>query len=206
MNSSPSLFGELPRTETGTGTPAVYNGWLDVLPPVAECLRDYQSNHVRRIAEALRVGSRRIVAQSPTGSGKTHEIAAIVAAAVAADLPVLVLATRTRLVRQLSERCAAFGVRHGVLAAAATRKADFSAKVQIASVDTLHRRAIISQKMPLPPAAVVLFDEAHLSAAETRLGLLERYPDAAWIGFSATPARKSGKSLGTVFETLIPGP
>ena len=183
-----------------------YTGWLDCLPPIADCLRDYQSDHVRKIARALGAESRRIVAQSPTGSGKTHEIAAIVAAAVAAELPVLVLATRTRLVRQLSERCATFGIRHGVIAAAATRKADFSAKVQIASVDTLHRRAIVGRQMPLPPAAVVIFDEAHLAAAETRLGLLERYLDAVWIGFSATPARKSGKSLGAVFETLIPGP
>ena len=180
--------------------------WLDVLPPEAVCLRDYQAGHVGKIAQALRAGSRRIVAQSPTGSGKTHEIAAIVAAAITAELPVLVLATRTRLVRQLSERCATFGIRHGVIAAAATRKADFSAKVQIASVDTLHRRAIVGRQMPLPPAAVVIFDEAHLAAAETRLGLLERYPDAIWIGFTATPARKSGKSLGSVFHTLIPGP
>lgn len=208
MTPSALLLGEPLYSDGRTESlkPRAYDGWLDVLPPAADCLRDYQVQQVVKIAAALRAGSRRIVAQAPTGAGKTHEIAAIVAAAVAAGLPVLVLATRTRLVRQLSERCAAFGIRHGVLAAAATRKADFSAKVQIASVDTLHRRAIVGQQMPLPPAAVVIFDEAHLAAAETRLGLLERYPGAVWIGFSATPARKSGKSLGTVFETLIPGP
>ena len=193
--------GQPPHTPSLT-----YTGWLDRLPPVADCLRDYQADHVGKIAQALRAGSRRVVAQAPTGAGKTHEIAAIVAAAVAAEIPVLVLATRTRLVRQLSERCQSFGIRHGVIASALLRKADYSAKVQIASVDTLHRRAIVGQQIPLPPAGLVIFDEAHLAAAETRHGLLERYPQAVWIGFTATPARKSGKSLGTVFDTLVPGP
>ncbi len=53
---------------------------------------------------------------------------------------------------------------------------------------------------------MVIFDEAHLATAETRLNLLDSYPDAIRIGFTATPARKSGKSLGAAFQCLIPGP
>jgi len=56
---------------------------------------------------------RRILVQLPTGAGKTHLIAAMVAAAVLTGLRVLILATRTRLVRQLHERLVAFDVRHG---------------------------------------------------------------------------------------------
>src|SRR5262249_5521938 len=50
------------------------------------------------------------------------------------------------------------------------------------------------------------FDEAHLATAETRLRILEQYPNAIRIGFSATPARKSGQSLGVAFQRLIVGP
>lgn len=180
--------------------------WLDTLPSEADCLRDYQAAQVEKIPRAMRAGCRRILIQLPTGGGKTHEIAAVVAAAVGAGLPVLIIATRTRLVRQLHERLKAFGIRHGVIASSLPELRDYSALVQIASADTLHRRAIVGTKIPLPPAGVVIFDEAHLATAETRLNLLDSYPDAIRIGFTATPARKSGKSLGAAFQWLIPGP
>jgi superfamily II DNA or RNA helicase len=123
-----------------------------------------------------------------------------------AGLPVLVLATRTRLVRQIHERLRAFGVYHGVIAASLPELSVYDAMVQVASVDTLHRRAIASGRMPLPSAAVVIFDEAHLSAAETRVRILDSYPHAVRIGFTATPARKSGRGLGNAFDCIISGP
>jgi DNA repair protein RadD len=180
--------------------------WLDVLPPQADCLRDYQREQMASLAKAMHSGHRRVLMQSPTGSGKTHLIAAIVAAATLAGLRVLVLATRTRLVRQLHERLEAFGVRHGVVAAPLPELLDHAARVQISSVDTLHRRAVAAQWQPLPPAELVIFDEAHLATADTRLNILDSYPHAIRIGFTATPARKSGTSLGVAFEHLILGP
>jgi superfamily II DNA or RNA helicase len=60
--------------------------------------------------------------------------------------------------------------------------------------------------MPLPAADVVVFDEAHLAGARSRIELLDSYPDAVRIGFTATPARKSGRGLGSVFQAIVPGP
>jgi DNA repair protein RadD len=184
---------------------AVPTDWLDVLPPGAECLRDYQRQQLAEIADAMHSGVRRILVQQPTGGGKTHEIATIVAAAEAANIPVLVLATRTRLVRQLHERQKAFGSRPGVIAAPLPELRNSSALIQIASVDTLHRRAVVDRHIPLPSAGVVIFDEAHLASADTRLGILDSYPAAVRIGFTATPARKSGKSLSIAFDRIILG-
>jgi superfamily II DNA or RNA helicase len=181
--------------------------WLDVLPPqIRDCLRDYQRQQIADIVCKLHSGHTRILAQAPTGAGKTHIIAAIVSAGFEADLRVLVLATRTRLVRQMHERLESFGVRHGVIAAPLPELRNYSAKVQVASVDTLHRRALVNGHIPLPAADLVIFDEAHLATAETRLRLLDSYPSALRIGFSATPARKSGRSLGAAFDCLIMGP
>jgi superfamily II DNA or RNA helicase len=181
-------------------------GWLDVLPSVCDVLRPHQREQLSRVAEALKRGCRRPLVQAPTGSGKTHLLASVVAAATQAGLRTLILATRTRLVRQISERLAGFGIVHGVIAASLPHLTNASALVQVASADTLHRRCIADQHRPLPGADVVAFDEAHLASADSRLEILESYPEAVRIGFSATPARKSGRSLGTTFDCLIPGP
>lgn len=194
----------LPFVTTATIDP-VPTGWLDMLPPQADCLRDYQVEQVGHVAEAMRQGYRRILVQGATGSGKSHVIATIVLAAFLAGLRVLILATRTRLVLQLHGKLNAFGVPHGVIANPLPELRNYSALVQIASVDTLHRRAVVNEHIPLPSADVVIFDEAHLSTADTRIGILDSYPEAARIGFTATPARKSGRSLGAAFDVLILG-
>ena len=80
-----------------------------------------------------------------------------------------------------------------------------SAAVQIASIDTLYRRAIVDEKMPLPSADLVIFDEAHLSLGTSRVEVLERYPDAIHIGFTATPAKISGRSLRDRYDVLLCG-
>ena len=182
------------------------SSWLDTLPPQADCLRPYQRDQLAAVAAAMHAGFWRILVQLATGGGKTHEIAAIVAAAVLAGLRVLVLATRTRLVRQLHERLEQFGVAHGVIAAPLPELRDYACTVQVASADTLHRRCIADKRMPLPAADGVIFDEGHLAGADSRLAILESYPAAVRIGFTATPARKSGRGLGSVFDALIPGP
>jgi DNA repair protein RadD len=129
-----------------------------------------------------------------------------VSAAVLAGLRVLILVTRSRLVRQIGERLSLFHVQHGVIAASLPELRNHSARVQLASVDTLHRRAIADGKMPLPAADIVIFDEGHLATAETRIRLLDSYPESLRIGFTATPARKSGLPLGAAFDSLVSGP
>lgn len=187
--------------------PSVPVDWLDVMPEqMVDCLRGYQRQQIADIAGEMHSGHTRILAQAPTGAGKTHIIGAVVMAALQADLRVLVLATRTRLVRQMHERLESFGVQHGVIAAPLPELRNYSARIQVASVDTLNRRALVNERIPLPAADVVIFDEAHLATAETRLRVLDSYPHALRIGFSATPARKSGRSLGAAFDCLIMGP
>jgi superfamily II DNA or RNA helicase len=181
-------------------------GFLDSLPPVCDALRQYQRQGLAEIAQALHAGERRILRQLPTGGGKTHEIAAVTRCAVNAGLRVLILATRTRLVRQIHERLEAFGVPHGIIAAELCGMFDAFQFVQVASADTLYRRCLGDGVMPLPAAEVVIFDEAHLAAADSRMALLQQYPNALRLGFTATPARKSGKSLSMAFDRLLLGP
>jgi len=181
-------------------------GFLDSLPAVCSLLRDYQHAALARLRDTLSGRYRRPLVQAPTGAGKTHLIAAVTAAACQQGLRVLVLATRSRLVRQIHERLNEFQVSHGVIAAPLPELRNNALTVQVASVDTLHRRAIADKRMPLPAADLVVFDEAHLAGADSRLAILESYPQALRLGFTATPARKSGRGLGSVFDSLIAGP
>src|SRR5687768_8155911 len=111
------------------------SSWLDVLTSRADVLREYQRKVLADVARSMRT-HRRILVQAPTGAGKTHLIAGLVDAAVEAELRVLVLATRTRLVRQLHDRLTMFGVGHGVMAASLPELSSWTRSVQVASVDT----------------------------------------------------------------------
>jgi DNA repair protein RadD len=208
--------GEEPTTAAGRASEAgseglspgarILESFLDALPSACDVLRTYQREQLAQLASALHADLRRVLIQLATGGGKTHQIAAIALAASLAGFRVLILATRTRLVRQIHERLDAFGASHGVIAAPLPELMHHGRLVQVASVDTLYRRALVNQRMPLPSADIVVFDEAHLSAAESRKAILDSFPGALRIGFTATPARKSGLSLGAVFEHLITGP
>lgn len=192
--------GNLPDSEK----PRAEN-FLDELPPEASILRDYQRQMLADTAAAMR-RQRRLCLQAPTGSGKTVIIGALVAAAIAMGLRVLILATRTRLVRQLHERLDAYGIAHGILAASMPGYVNWGKPAQIASVDTLYRRCVADQRMPLPVADVVIFDESHLALGKSRQAILNAYPSAWIYGFTATPAKTSGAPLREQFDELILGP
>jgi hypothetical protein len=139
---------------------------LDVLPPKAEeCLRDYQRELIGRIAVELRAGHTRILAQAPTGAGKTDIIAAIVMAAVSSGLRVLVIATRARLVRQIHERLAAFDVRHGAIAAPLPALVNHSAPVTAPRTDKVVETAV-AEVIGLDDAATEVILKAHNDARQ----------------------------------------
>lgn len=78
--------------------------------------------------------------------------------------------------------------------------------VQVASFDTLHARAIRSQRMAMPEADMVICDEAHLTISQTRKDIVDHYAGKTVIGFTATPARGDGRGLCELYEDLVIGP
>jgi superfamily II DNA or RNA helicase len=142
--------------------------------------------------------------QGATGSGKTVEVAAIIQDAVEHGDNVVFVAHRRELITQASSKLHAFGLDHGVIQAGfPTRPA---ARVQVASVQTLHARAFRSRQMDMPPAELLIFDECHHVRARTYMQIAGAYPDAIVLGLTATPIRGDGRGLGNVFDTLIEGP
>jgi len=166
-------------------------------------LRPYQIDVVGRIERVL--GDR--VAEllvAPTGSGKTVIAAEIINRAVAKYRAVLFLAHRREIIMQTSAKLSANGVRHGIIMAGVEPRPMES--VQVASIDTLHVRGVRSKAMPLPPADLLIFDEAHRARGRTREQLIALYPGASLLGMTATPCRGDGRGLGNIFTTMIECP
>jgi superfamily II DNA or RNA helicase len=167
-------------------------------------LRPYQISVIEELEAAIAAAKRRILIVAPTGSGKTVKAAEIIARTVRKGGKVLVLAHRREIVAQTCRKLHDVGVEHGVVQAGfPTRPGE---PVQVASIQTLHARAVRSRRFELPPADLVVVDEAHHAPAKTYRKLLDLYPHAVVIGLTATPCRGDGRGLGDLFEELIECP
>jgi superfamily II DNA or RNA helicase len=143
---------------------------------------------------------------APTGSGKTVIAAAIIARAAARGHRAVVVSHRIEIVTQTREILAAGGTASGVIQAGLDDQLRLYEPVQVASIATLTARAVRTKRMPLPPATLLVIDEAHHARAPTYQALIEQYPDATLLGLTATPCRGDGRGLGTVFKTMIEAP
>jgi superfamily II DNA or RNA helicase len=127
--------------------------------------------------------------QLPAGAGKTVVFSAIAAQFVARSEGALVVAHREELLLQARDKLAAVTdepvgmIKAGYLP-------DPAAALQVGSIQTLARR--LDQ---MPPAALLIIDEAHHSAASSYLDLLRRYESAYVLGVTATPARIDGQGF-----------
>lgn len=124
-------------------------------------LRDYQQSMISGARASLAAGFKRIVVQAPTGSGKSRVIAELCRMATGKRKRVLVMAPRRELIHQLRDTLAEQGVFAGIIMAgeAPAKLLD----VQVASFDTLHARAMRSQRMAMPEADMVVVDECFVA-------------------------------------------
>ena len=167
-------------------------------------LRPYQRRVIERIYARIDKGLRRILLVAPTGAGKTVIAAAMIADAVKDGRRVLFLAHRRELITQASAKLYATDVDAGVILAGFPPR--LGEPVQVASIATLHARAVRTATIDLPVADLVIVDEAHHATAATYRKLLGSYPDAVIIGVTATPTRSDGRGSGDIFEVLVECP
>ncbi|MGB9804875.1 DEAD/DEAH box helicase, partial [Desulfofundulus sp.] len=78
--------------------------------------------------------------------------------------------------------------------------------VTVASVQTLSRvsrlKMFLDAQKDAGPVEVVIVDESHHAVARTYRRVLDAFPDAVRLGFTATPARADKISLGEVFDEV----
>lgn len=173
-------------------------------PSKSQQLRPYQARAVAEIAEAIAAGRRRIILVAPTGAGKTVIMARLARDARQDGRSILALVHRRELVQQLSGKLFDAGLDHGIVAAGFPARP--GERAQVASISTLHARAVRGSAMNLPDADLILVDEAHHATARTWRQIIAAYPDAIVIGVTATPCRGDGRGLGGIFDCMIECP
>ena len=151
-------------------------------------LRQYQVDAVQSLREAMASGAKRVILNSPTGSGKTLTAAEIIRGAVAKGKKVAFLANRIHLVSQTAKVLSGYGIDCGIIQGANTFEPWRS--VLVCSIQTVAKRG-------MPNVDLIVLDECH-SAGGTKAyhDVMDGKPV---IGLTATPY---SKGLGKHYERL----
>lgn len=158
---------------------------FDAFKPASQAkeLRPHQVKALDMLRSSFGKGNRRTVLQMPTGAGKTVTAAKIMEGSLAKGKKVMFTVPRISLVNQAVGEFEGQGIGHIGVIQADHPRADLTAPVQVASVDTLARRA-----MSWVPD-VVIVDECHFTARVVYQMMLDM-PKAHFVGLSATPWAK----------------
>ncbi len=162
-------------------------------------LRDYQANLINSVFTTWNEGNASIILQLPTGAGKTIVFTQIINKFIQQNKRVLVIAHRRELIAQAHEKIKSItGVSSGIILSGV--KPNFSCIVQVASIQTLIN---IENNLKID---LLIFDEAHHTASQSYIKILNQYRQALVLGVTATPVRADGRGFKDIYERLIIGP
>lgn len=154
-----------------------------------KALIDIEKARIRRV--------NRLLATSPTGSGKGNIIARLVDDELDRGGRTIVYSNRRVVIDQISERLVDRGIEFGFRASG--KKPNLSLPVQISSIDTERHRSLNKyHPWEIYNATLVLVDEAHSNKAATARRILDAHEKqgAFIVGLTATPV-----DLGFKYET-----
>ena len=157
-------------------------------------LFDYQKDMKERIEKALRL-HRSVMAQMPTGTGKTYLLTAVIDSFVSNNPmeKVWIVAHRRELVSQIDETVRKF---HSY---SASNTSSLLSSVKAMSIQWLMRHYDEIEEVP----GMIVIDEAHHALAKTYKEMWERFPKAKFLGLTATPCRLNGKGFTDLFDVLV---
>ena len=157
-------------------------------------LFDYQEDMVKRIEKALRL-HRSVMAQMPTGTGKTYLLTAVIDSFLSNNPKekIWIVAHRRELVSQIEETVRKF---HSY---SASNTSSLLSSVKAMSIQWLMRHYDEIEEEP----GMIVIDEAHHALAKTYKEMWERFPKAKFLGLTATPCRLNGKGFIDLFDVLV---
>lgn len=151
---------------------------------MAITLRNYQNQLVSDIRSAINKGKHSVCAVLGCGGGKSVIIGEIARLTTKNESQVLFLVHRKELCAQITNTFIASGVdmKH----------------CEVMMVQTACRR-LAKLKRP----KLIIVDEAHHILSNSYMNILQYFPEAIVVGFTATPARMNEGGLGAAFQELI---
>ena len=149
-------------------------------------LRNYQQKTVDDVYQSMKHGNRRIIVQQPPRTGKTVIMAEIARQTTVKGNRVMFIIHRKEVLNQAKETFKA-------------QEVDMSLAT-MGMVQTLTRRVA-----RLPAPQLILVDEAHHALAKSYQRILQAFPKAYVLYFTATPIRTGHKQLDLIADDLIVG-
>lgn len=149
-------------------------------------LRDYQQETVDNIYQSMKQGNRRIIVQQPPRTGKTVIMAEIARKTTDKDNRVMFIIHRKEVLAQAESTFEKQGV-----------KMDFAT---MGMVQTLTRRV---NKLVEPQ--LILIDEAHHALSQSYRRIIDAFPNAYILYFTATPIRTGHNQLDQIADDIIVG-
>ena len=156
-------------------------------------LRPYQIESVNAVRGNFAQGHKRVVLCLPTGAGKTVVFSEIARMTVERGHKVLVLTDRTELFEQTIRSVGKHSIPIQHIAPHIKRVSDI-APCYVGMVETLKRRA--GKSVFIKPDLIII-DEAHKGNFNA---IFELYPDAYYIGATATPI---GKHFHKLYTSIV---
>lgn len=158
-------------------------------------LRPYQEEGIKKIFDMWKNGEKSVLFQMPTGTGKTVLFSEIVKKGHDRNRKILIIAHRKELIEQIVQKLQTKNISAGIILSGV--KPDNSKIVQVASIQTLSKREH-------PEANLIIIDECHHATAKSYKKLWDIYPNAKFLGVTATPIRLDKNGFKGLFEVLIP--
>ena len=164
-------------------------------------LRPYQEEAREKVQHEWEEGRKRTLLVLPTGCGKTIVFSKIIEDRVRLGERVLVIAHRSELLEQASNKLKTATGLNTALEKAENTSIGSWYRVVVCSVQTLQREKRLKQ-FPKDYFDTIIIDEAHHALSSSYQNVLSYFDEAQVLGVTATPDRGDKQNLGKVFDSL----
>lgn len=159
----------------------------------------HQEAAIRGTLALMQRGARRIAVTTPTGGGKSRDMAELARQWLSEGKKVAIYVNRKLLMEQLHGNFSAMGIEHGVRASLV--EPNLGLPLQLCSIQTEDARVLKKGSWEIHDADRIIIEEAHLNKSTMITKLLRRHlqkPGSAYIGFTATPI-----DIGGLYDELL---
>lgn len=162
--------------------------------------RPYQVEQYNAVRDAYRRGLKRVVVDAGTGTGKSVLFSLTARDTVAKGGRVLLLVNRDNLCKQAAEHLGSVCGRYPSIEKGLEIASHFE-PIVVGSVQSMQGERL--KKWNPNWFRLIIVDEVHQAASKTYRAILSQFPDAYWLGVTATVERHDGQGVFFHFQEIV---